>query len=93
MILDSKFVAADAASGLMLARLIVMASDAAIATMEDESGGTSLMKTCQTLSSIVNSINSHAYMSTHKADKALLLFNLLLQELGPQGQDNIYLYT
>ena len=72
----------------MLARLLVLASDASIAIKEDENSSTTLSRTCQTLASILNSINSHAYMSVHKADKALLLFSLLLEELGPKGEFN-----
>lgn len=86
LVSDSRFTTADSWSALMLARLLVLASDAAIATKDDSSSCSTLMKICQTLASFVNSINTHAYMSVHKADKAAVLFNLLLQELGTKGE-------
>jgi hypothetical protein len=70
----------------MVARLLLLASDASIATKMDDNNSSTLIRITQTLSSVLNSINTHAYMSTHKADKALLLLSLLMKESKPKGR-------
>ncbi|XP_053399349.1 probable methyltransferase TARBP1 [Mercenaria mercenaria] len=84
--LDSKYSTADSAAAVMVARLLLLASDASIATELDDNNSSTLIKVTQMLATVLNSINTHAYMSTHKADKALLLLILLMKESKPKGE-------
>ena len=81
---DSKYSTADEVPAQMVARLLVIVSDAAIATKMDDNNKNTLIKVIEKLVEIVNSINTHAYMSTHKADKALQLLHFIMDELNPQ---------
>ena len=45
----------------------------------------SLTFVTETAVSVINSINSHAYMSPHKAEKAIQLIVLLVEDLGLNG--------
>lgn len=79
---DSKFSTGDTSSAQQLSRLLLLASDAAIATVSSEVKVSTLVFVTETLVSTINSINSHAYMSTHKADKAVQLMVILVKDLG-----------
>ena len=83
---DSKFSTGDTATAQQLSRLLLLASDAAIATRSSEVKGSTLVMVTDTLVSVINSINSHAYMSTHKADKATQLLVQLVKDLGLNGE-------
>ncbi|KAL4238154.1 hypothetical protein ACF0H5_002865 [Mactra antiquata] len=87
--IDSKYSLTDGTTAGNIARLLLLVTDASLATKKDNSNCTTLSKTLETLVSLLNSINSHAYMSCHKADKALLMLILLVKEAGPCDNDNV----
>lgn len=82
---DSKYSTGDIATAQQLSRLLLLTSDAAIATRSSEVKVSSLTFATDTAVSVINSINSHAYMSPHKADKAIQLMVLLVKDLGLNG--------
>ena len=83
---DSKFSNGDIAVAQQLSRFLLLASDAAIATRSSEVKVATVVMVTETLVSVINSINSHAYMSTHKADKAVQLLVQLVKDLGLNGE-------
>ena len=88
---DSKYSTSDVAAAQQLSRLLLLASDASIATRSSEDKPSTLVMVTETLASVINSINSHAYMSTHKADKAIQLMVFLIKDLGSRGMWNSFM--
>jgi len=94
--LDSRYSSADGVPALTIARLLMMMSTDEMAghlpkepvyeSGQAEPVGRSLEVVCGRAVGLVNSINSHAYMSPHKADKALLLLTLIHGEMGLTGR-------
>ena len=82
---DSKFSNGDIAMSQQLSRFLLLASDASIATRSLEDKSPTLVMVIEMLVNVINSINSHAYMSTHKADKAIQLFVQIVKDLGLNG--------
>ena len=83
---DSKYSTGDVSNAQQLSRLLLLGSDATIATRSTEDKASTLVMVTETLVSVINSINSHAYMSTHKADKAVQLMVVLVKDLGTKGR-------
>ncbi|WAR19994.1 TARB1-like protein [Mya arenaria] len=79
---DSKYSTADSVPALTVARLVMLTSTDTMATKMEESPCKTVAEVCEQVISVVNSINSHVYMSPHLADKALLLLNMLADEMG-----------
>ena len=86
---DSTYSLGDHTTALVLARQLLLACDAAIATDHEENQSSCLIKVLQRLVMIINSINTHAYMSHHKADKAIQLLVLIVQEMEPASKLNV----
>ncbi|XP_052769493.1 probable methyltransferase TARBP1 [Mya arenaria] len=80
--IDSKYSTADSVPALTVARLVMLTSTDTMATKMEESPCKTVAEVCEQVISVVNSINSHVYMSPHLADKALLLLNMLADEMG-----------
>ena len=83
---DSKYSTGDVSNAQQLSRLLLLGSDATIATRSTKDKASTLVMVTETLVSVINSINSHAYMSTHKADKAVQLMVVLVKDLGTKGR-------
>ncbi|KAK3604397.1 hypothetical protein CHS0354_015531 [Potamilus streckersoni] len=83
--IDSKFTPDDEVTALQIARFLLLAADATIATTSIEEEPCLLEKVTGSLVSIINSINSHVYMPICKADKAIQLLSTLATELTLKG--------
>ncbi|KAL3874090.1 hypothetical protein ACJMK2_037153 [Sinanodonta woodiana] len=83
--IDSKFTPEDEVIALQIARFLLLASDAAIATTSEEEEPCLLETVTGSLVTIINSINSHVYMPVCKADKAVQLLSTLATELTLKG--------
>ena len=68
-------------------RLLLLAADAQFLQQMSNDGALTLECAIQPILDVVLSVNTHAYMSTDKADRAISMLALLVKESEPlQGE-------